>query len=85
MEFDVAILGGGAAGLMCAAWLNERSALSVGIIEGNDTPGAKIRISGGGKCNLTNVSVTEEHYLGDAALVREVLRRFDNRALLEWV
>lgn len=85
MEFDVAILGGGAAGLMCAAWLNAHSTLRVGVIEGNAKPGAKIRISGGGKCNLTNISVTEEHYLGDTALVAEVLKRFDNRALLEWV
>lgn len=85
MEFDVAILGGGAAGLMAAARLNERGGLSICVVEGNAKPGAKIRISGGGKCNLTNVSVTEHNYLGDAALVRSVLRRFDGSALLKWV
>lgn len=85
MEFDVAILGGGAAGLMAAVRLNERGGLSICVVEGNAKPGAKIRISGGGKCNLTNVSVTEHNYLGDAALVRSVLRRFDGSALLKWV
>jgi hypothetical protein len=85
VEFDVAILGGGAAGLMAAARLNERGGLSVCVVEGNAKPGAKIRISGGGKCNITNVSVTEHNYLGDAALVRSVLKRFDDSALLKWV
>lgn len=85
MEFDVAILGGGAAGLMAAAWLNEHSSLSVCVIEGNPKAGAKIRISGGGKCNLTNDSVSEHNYLGDESLVRKVLRRFDSQSLLAWV
>jgi len=70
---------------MAAAWLNEHSPLSVCVIEGNEKPGAKIRISGGGKCNLTNVNVSERHYLGDEALVRGVLQRFDRDALLSWV
>jgi hypothetical protein len=85
LNYDVAILGGGAAGLMAAACLNENSALSVCIIEGNKKPGAKIRISGGGKCNLTNVTVSEHNYLGDETLVHDVLKRFDQEALLEWV
>jgi len=85
VEFEVAILGGGAAGLMAAARLNERGERSVCIIEGNERLGAKIRISGGGKCNLTNVAVSECNYLGDAALVRAVLVRFDAAALLAWV
>lgn len=85
MECDVAILGAGAAGLMAAAWLNEKSALRVCVIEGNAKAGAKIRISGGGKCNVTNTEVSASHYLGDAQLVGEVLRRFDNEALLQYI
>lgn len=85
MDFDVAILGGGASGLMAAARLNRNSALSVCIIEGNAKPGAKLRISGGGKCNLTNVNVLPEHFLGDRHLVTSVLRQFDKEALLTWV
>lgn len=83
--FDVAILGGGAAGLMAAAWLREHTALRVSLIEGNPKLGAKIGISGGGKCNLTNVTLGAENYLGDGALVRDVLGKFDNEALLQWV
>jgi len=70
---------------MAAARLCEAQGISVCVVEGNEKPGAKIRISGGGKCNLTNVSVSEHNYLGDAALVGAVLRRFDNAALLAWV
>lgn len=85
MIYDVAILGAGASGLMTAAWLNAHSDLTVCVIEGNAKAGAKIRISGGGKCNLTNVCVTPEHYLGDEKLVASVLEGFDEKALLSWV
>lgn len=84
MDFDVVILGGGASGLMAAAHLNG-SGLRVGIVEGNTKPGAKLRISGGGKCNLTNVTVSEKHFLGESALVKAILQQFDKAALLEWV
>lgn len=70
---------------MAAARLDECAGLSVCMVEGNNKPGAKIRISGGGKCNLTNVSVSERNYLGDESLVHEALERFDAAALLEWV
>jgi predicted Rossmann fold flavoprotein len=70
---------------MAAARLKACTGLSVCMIEGNKKPGAKIRISGGGKCNLTNVSVSERNYLGDETLVHDVLERFDQEALLEWV
>jgi len=85
LDFDVVILGGGAAGLMAAARLNELGITSVCVIEGNAKVGAKIRISGGGKCNLTNAAVSERNYLGNESLVREVLGRFDRDALLQWV
>lgn len=85
MEFDVAILGGGAAGLMAAAWLGEHTSLRVCVVEGNAKVGAKIGISGGGKCNLTNLTVTADNYLGDAVLVHDVVSTFDNDALLQWV
>ncbi len=64
-RYDVIILGGGAAGLMCAAQLRENTALSIAVIEGNAKPALKLKASGGGKCNLTNVEVDASHYLGD--------------------
>ncbi len=85
MVYDVAILGAGASGLMAAAWLNANSDLHVCVVEGNENAGAKIRISGGGKCNLTNVRVSPRHYLGDETLVRHVLEGFDEKELLSWV
>ncbi|MBN2896078.1 MAG: aminoacetone oxidase family FAD-binding enzyme [Campylobacterales bacterium] len=84
-QFDVLILGAGASGLMCAAQLAAHGGLHVGIIEGNDQPARKLRISGGGKCNLTNTEVDASHYLGDAAFVQRVLDAFSRDDLLEFV
>ena len=84
-RFDVVILGGGASGLMCAAWLSEYSDLDVVLIEGNETVGKKLQISGGGKCNITNVDVQSKHYLGDAAFIDAVLENFGKKELLEYL
>jgi predicted flavoprotein YhiN len=59
---DVIIIGGGAAGLMCAIEAGKRGR-SVIVLEGNDTVGKKIGISGGGRCNFTNLYVTPEHFV----------------------
>ncbi len=62
MHFDALILGAGAAGLMCAieAGLRGRRVL---LIEHNDAVGKKIRISGGGRCNFTNVNAEPSRYV----------------------
>jgi predicted Rossmann fold flavoprotein len=60
--FDVVILGAGAAGLMCAIAAGQRGR-RVLLLEHNDQPGAKILISGGGRCNFTNLEVTPERFL----------------------
>jgi len=52
-EYDVIIIGAGAAGLMCAAEALKRNK-SVLIIERANKAGKKILISGGGRCNLTS-------------------------------
>lgn len=82
--YDVIILGAGAGGLMCAAQLREKTALKIALIEGNGRPALKLKASGGGKCNLTNVEVDETHFLGDEQLVRHVLGVFPQKALLEY-
>ena len=73
-QFDVLILGGGAAGLMCAAHVNQNSDLHVGIIEGNDQLARKLRISGGGNV-ITSYSIhytkLYETVVTDTALVEE--------------
>jgi predicted Rossmann fold flavoprotein len=62
--FDVIVIGAGAAGLMCAAVASSRGRRVV-VIDHNDQPGRKILISGGGKCNFTNRTVTPAQYLSD--------------------
>lgn len=83
-RYDVLILGAGAGGLMCAARLREKTEMSIGIIEGNGKPALKLKASGGGKCNLTNVDVDETHYLGNEELVRHALSVFSRNDLLEY-
>jgi predicted Rossmann fold flavoprotein len=61
-SFDALILGGGAAGLMCAIEAGKRSR-RVAILEHADRLGKKILISGGGRCNFTNIHCQPENFL----------------------
>ena len=62
--FDVIILGAGAAGLMCAAVAGQRGR-SVLVLEQSRYPAEKIRISGGGRCNFTNLHTAPADFLSD--------------------
>ncbi|WP_265569603.1 NAD(P)/FAD-dependent oxidoreductase [Sphingomicrobium nitratireducens] len=62
MSHDVIILGAGAAGLM-AAMVAGRRGRRVLLVDHNGEPGRKILISGGGRCNFTNLDVAPERYL----------------------
>lgn len=84
-NYDVIILGAGAGGLMCAGWLRQHSNLKIAVIEGNAQAGAKLKISGGGKCNITNVDVQSHHFSGDADLVEAVLNAFSKEDLLHFL
>ncbi len=76
MRVDVAILGGGAAGLFCAGEAARRGR-DVLVIEHRPTPGEKIRISGGGRCNFTNRSTDPERFLSaNPRFALSALRRF---------
>jgi predicted Rossmann fold flavoprotein len=59
---DVIIIGAGAAGLMCAIEAGKRGR-SVLVLEHNQKIGEKIRISGGGKCNFTNINAAPANYI----------------------
>ena len=61
-EFDVIVLGGGAAGLMCAMEAGKRGR-RVAVLELADRIGKKILISGGGRCNFTNLHCSPENFL----------------------
>ncbi len=81
--YDIIILGAGASGLMCAGRLNQTSDLRILLIEGNPKPAAKLKVSGGGKCNITSVDVQSKHFLGDSTLVDKALEHFSKEDLLE--
>ncbi len=60
--FDAIVLGAGAAGMMCAMTAGARGK-RVLLIDHADAPGKKILISGGGRCNFTNVNTAADRYL----------------------
>ncbi|MFU8784480.1 NAD(P)/FAD-dependent oxidoreductase [Aliidiomarina sp.] len=62
--FDTVVIGAGAAGLMCAATAAKRG-LSVAVLEHAKQAGKKILISGGGRCNFTNMYTAPENFLSD--------------------
>jgi predicted Rossmann fold flavoprotein len=59
---DVIIIGAGAAGLMCAIQAGQRQR-SVIVLDHANKPGKKILMSGGGRCNFTNIHVTSDHFI----------------------
>lgn len=62
--FDVVIIGAGAAGLMCAATAGARGK-KVLLIDHAKSVGEKIRISGGGRCNFTNIDVSSKNFISN--------------------
>jgi predicted Rossmann fold flavoprotein len=63
-EFDVIIVGAGAAGLMCAGVAGQRGQ-RVLLIDHAERVAEKIRVSGGGRCNFTNREVNHTHFFGE--------------------
>jgi predicted Rossmann fold flavoprotein len=72
----VAIVGGGAAGLAAAIFTRrENPRLDVAVLDGAAKPGAKILVSGGGRCNVTNAVVTADDFWGGRrTIIRRVLQ-----------
>lgn len=85
-RFDIAIVGGGAAGLAAAIFAASSAPPTVRtiVIEGAATIGAKILISGGGRCNVTNVEVAAKDFNGRQPVVRNILAAFDEKAAARW-
>ena len=85
-NFDVVIVGAGAAGLFCAGVAGQLG-LKVLVMDHSDKVAEKIRISGGGRCNFTNLGTTPANFLGENPnFCRSALSRFTPRdfvALLE--
>lgn len=75
---DAAIVGAGAAGLATAIFTRRLNpARSVRLLDGAKKPGAKILMSGGSRCNVTNASVADADFWGGKrSIIRRVLRAF---------
>jgi predicted Rossmann fold flavoprotein len=75
-NFDAIIIGAGAAGLMCAIEAGKRGR-SVAVLEHADRVGKKILISGGGRCNFTNIHCKQENFLSaNHHFARSALARY---------
>lgn len=89
-QVDIAVVGAGAAGLATAIFIGQgcrgTPPPQVLVLEGAKRPGAKILVSGGSRCNVTNASVTERDFwtAGSIAVVRRVLRAFPIRDTIAW-
>ncbi|MCF6437171.1 NAD(P)/FAD-dependent oxidoreductase [Pseudoalteromonas sp. MMG022] len=84
-QFDVVIIGAGAAGLMCAAQAGYRGR-SVAVLDMGKKPGRKILISGGGRCNFTNEGASPSNYLcGNPHFVKSCLSRYTQHDFIELV
>ncbi|MEA2657609.1 MAG: hypothetical protein QOF64_187, partial [Candidatus Binatota bacterium] len=85
IQYDTVILGGGAAGLMCAIEAGKRGR-RVLVIERSEKIGKKILISGGGRCNFTNLQVTPENFLsGNPHFCKSALARYTERDFIAMV
>ena len=83
--YDAIILGAGAAGLMCAARAGQRGK-RVLVLEKAEKPGKKILISGGGRCNFTNIGAGPANYLsGNPHFAKSALARYTARDFLALV
>ncbi len=83
---DIAIIGGGAAGLAASIFAAETNpSLHIAVFDGAKTLGAKILISGGGRCNVTHQRVTASDFQGNRKIIDRILRRFDEQATIRWL
>ena len=83
---DIAIVGAGAAGLAAAIFARRLNpSCSVVLLDGAAKPGAKILISGGSRCNVTNAVVSERDFSGGKpAVIRRILKSFPVSETIAW-
>ena len=84
-HFDVVVVGAGAAGMFCAAEAGKRGR-RVLVVDHAEKPGEKIRISGGGRCNFTNVNTSPKQFLSqNPHFCISALKRFSARDFIKRV
>lgn len=70
-NYDVAVIGGGAAGMACAAELSVNGSLKIVLIEAADRLGKKLAITGNGQGNVSNEDMSPDHYHGGGKILAE--------------
>ena len=84
-DYDVTIIGAGAAGMMCAAECARRGRRTL-VIEHTKKAGEKIRISGGGRCNFTNLDARPEAFISaNPHFCKSALSRYDQHDFIALV
>ena len=86
---DIAVIGAGAAGLAASIFTAEAAAKgdrpqSIVLLDGVKTIGAKILVSGGGRCNVAHEVVTPTDYFGNRRIIRNVLAAFSVEQTVKW-
>ena len=86
---DIAVIGAGAAGLAASIFTAEAAAKgdrlqNIVLLDGVKTIGAKILISGGGRCNVSHEVVTPTDYFGNRRIIRNVLAAFSVEQTVKW-
>lgn len=82
MDYDTIIIGAGAAGMICATQAPGRCL----VIDHAKAPGEKIRISGGGRCNFTNIYTTADNYIShNPHFAKSALARYTQWDFIDWV
>lgn len=82
-KFDVVVIGAGAAGLFCAGQAGQQG-LKVLLVDHSDKVAEKIRISGGGRCNFTNLGATPAQFLSENPhFCRSALSRYTPQDFIE--
>ena len=82
---DVCVIGAGAAGLAAGIFAAEQNpGCRVELLDGATSIGAKILVSGGGRCNVTHDEVTPDDFFGTRHLIRNVLAAFPVRDTVAW-
>lgn len=86
---DIAVIGAGAAGLAASIFTAEAAAkeglaLKIVLLDGAKTLGAKILVSGGGRCNVTHDVVTATDFFGNRHIIKNVLAAFPVQATIDW-
>lgn len=84
-QYNIAIIGGGASGMMAAITAKRlKPGLSVLIIDRMSRIGKKLLATGNGRCNYTNVSVSPDNYYGSRSHIESALSQFSNRDTIDF-